>query len=314
MIRVSRGESFARFVELRTLSHRTLSDMILSMTGYAALAADSPRGRLSLELRSVNSRFLDLQFRIADELRAHEPLLRELIAGRVARGKVDCRLFFAGAAPAPSSSLLNEDALARLKVLAQSAARALPEASPLRLGDVLRWPGVVVEPQPDEERMRGAVSALCARALDELLAARAREGGKLASAIRERIAAMRTRVNEVVPLLPQSIAAYEAKLAEKLREALGSGQEDRIRAEIAVFAAKVDVDEEITRLRAHFGEIERTLQKGGSAGKRLDFLSQELNREANTLGSKAASQAIAQCALELKLLVEQVREQAQNIE
>ena len=292
--------------------------MILSMTGYAALAADSPRGRLSLELRSVNARFLDIQFRIADELRTLEPLLRELILGRVTRGKVDCRLFFAETSLAQTPSRLNEEALSRLKTLAQSAARAFPEASPLRLADVLRWPGVVVQPEADEEKMRTVVSALCTRALEELSAAREREGAKLATSIRERIGDMRARVGEVAPLLPQAVAAYQAKLAERLKEAIGSALgaagDDRIRAEIAVFAAKVDVDEELTRLRAHFDEVERVLEKGGAVGKRLDFLSQELNREANTLGSKAASQAISHCALELKLLVEQVREQAQNIE
>ncbi len=288
--------------------------MILSMTGYAALSADSPRGRLSLELRSVNSRFLDMQFRIADELRSLEPLLRELILARVTRGKLDCRLFFADTALAQTPQQLDPEALARLKALAEEAARSFPGAGTLRLADVLRWPGVVTQPQADEEKVRAAASALCIRALDELLGARAREGAKLGDAIRSRIAAMRSRVDEVAPLVPQSIAAYEAKLSEKLREALGSGQEERIRAEIALFAAKVDVDEELTRLRAHFGEIERALQKGGAVGKRLDFLTQELNREANTLAAKAASQAISQAALELKLLTEQIREQAQNIE
>jgi uncharacterized protein (TIGR00255 family) len=292
--------------------------MILSMTGYAALSADSPRGRLSLELRSVNSRFLDMQFRIADELRSLEPLLRELILARVSRGKLDCRLFFADASLAQTPQQLNAEALARLKSLADEAARLFPGAAPLRLADVLRWPGVVMQPQADEDKMRAAASALCERTLQELLSARAREGGKLAAAIRERIATMRGRVAEIAPLLPQSIAAYEAKLSERLREALGAGEEERIRAEIAVFAAKVDVDEELTRLGAHFSEIERALDQGGArgtpVGKRLDFLTQELNREANTLAAKAASQAISQCALELKLLTEQIREQAQNVE
>ena len=296
--------------------------MILSMTGYAALGADSPRGRLGLELRSVNSRFLDLQFRIAEELRTLEPLLRERIAGRVARGKVDCRLFFAESTAGQAPSRLSEEALARLKTLAQSASQAFPQAAPLRLADVLRWPGVVLEPQADEEKMRAAVGALCERALDELVAARAREGAKLAASVRERIGVMRARVAEVAPLLPQALAAYQAKLVERLREAIGpvldTAGEERIRAEMTLFASKADVDEELTRLRAHFDEVERTLDGGGArsgpVGKRLDFLSQELNREANTLGSKAASQAIAQCAMELKLLVEQVREQAQNIE
>jgi len=282
------------------------------MTGYAAVAAGSPRGTLSVELRSVNSRFLDLQFRIADELRAHEPILRELISARVARGKVDCRLSLAEES---GSALprLNQEAMGRVRALADAAQKAFPEASPLRIADVLRWPGVVAQ-DADEESLRAIVEELCRRALEELAAARSREGAKLAAAVLERVRTMRARVEQVTPLLPQAIAAYQEKVSERLREALGSADDERIRAEIAVFAAKADVAEEMERLRAHLGEVERVLGAGGVVGKRLDFLAQELNREANTLASKAASQPIAEGALELKLLVEQIREQVQNIE
>ena len=282
------------------------------MTGYAAVSAGSPRGTLSLELRSVNTRFLDLQFRIADELRAHEPVLRELIAARVARGKIDCRLSFTLGGENPSPRL-NSQALERLKALADAARKAFPDAAPLRIADLLRWPGVIAE-DADEESLRAAVSGLCRRALDELVAARAREGAKLASGILERVRSMRSRVEHVTPLLPQAIAAYQEKITERLREAIGSADDERIRAEIAIFAAKADVAEELERLRTHLEEVERILGTGGAVGKRLDFIAQELNREANTLASKAASQAISDCALELKLLVEQVREQVQNIE
>ena len=288
--------------------------MIRSMTGYASAALESSRGRLSLELRSVNARFLDIQFRISDELRLAEPLLRELIATRLARGKVDCRLAFtAGSAPA-AALRLNTEALERLKALAAEARRFFPEAAPLRVADVLRWPGVLAEEALDDTALRSAVERLCQRALEELNAARAREGAKLAEAIVERLANMRQRLEEVAPLVPQSLAAYQARLAERLREAIGSADDERIRAEGAIFAAKIDVAEELERLRTHVGEVERTLARGGAVGKRLDFLAQELNREANTLASKAASQAVSDCALELKLLVEQVREQVQNIE
>lgn len=282
------------------------------MTGYAAASAGSPRGALGLELRSVNARFLDLQFRITDELRALEPLLRELIAARLARGKVDCRLSLAEGASG-AQPRLSTDALERLRTLAEAAKKAFPEAAPLRIADVLRWPGVVGE-AADEESLRAAVSELCRRALDELTAARAREGAKLAAGIVERIRAMRRRVDDVGPLLPQAIAAYQERITERLKEAIGSADDERIRAEIALFAAKVDVAEELERLRAHLDEVENVLAAGGAVGKRLDFIAQELNREANTLASKAASQAISDCALELKLLVEQIREQVQNIE
>jgi len=284
------------------------------MTGYAAASADSPRGRLTLELRSVNARFLDLQFRVAEELRALEPALRETIVARVARGKLDCRFYLGEAGTAERPQRLNPQALQRLRELSEQLRKAFPEAAPLRVGDVLRWPGVIAEEPADEEALRKIAAELCARVLDEFQASRSREGAKLAAGIRERVQAMRARVDEVVPLVPLAVAAYQAKLAERLKEALGSADDDRVRAELALFGVKVDVDEELERLRAHLGEVELALGRGGPLGKRLDFLAQELNREANTLASKAASQPLSDCALELKLLVEQIREQVQNIE
>lgn len=292
--------------------------MIRSMTGYAAASAQTPRGALALEMRTVNSRFLDLQFRVAEELRGAEPLLRELITARIARGKVDCRLALGGGGAAAAARPLNAQALAELKRLAEEAGRAFPEAEPLRLADVLRWPGVLADAPVDEDAIRAAVEGLARRALEELCAAREREGAKLAAIILERVAQMRRRVAEAAPLVPEAIAAWKARVAERLREAQAAVDEERIRAELAVQAARSDVDEELTRLTAHLSEVERVLAEGGArgspVGKRLDFLAQELNREANTLASKAQGLALADCALELKLLIEQVREQVQNIE
>ena len=282
------------------------------MTGYAAAAAGSPRGTLSLELRSVNSRFLDLQFRIAEALRAHEPLLRERISARVARGKIDCRLSLTEE-PTQGAAQLNGEMISRLKALADAACKSFPDAAPLSMADILRWPGMVAEPT-DDEGLRSAVDTLCSQALDDFVAARSREGAKLAAGIVERVRAMLARVDQVTPLVPQALAAYQEKISQRLREAIGSADDERIRAEVALFAARADIAEEIDRLRAHLGETERVLAAGGLVGKRLDFLAQELNREANTLASKAASPAIADCALELKVLVEQIREQVQNIE
>jgi len=283
------------------------------MTGYAVASADSPRGALTLELRSVNSRFLDLQFRVTEELRAAEPMLRELIAGRIARGKLDCRLSCGNAAP-QAQAQLNIQAVQQLRALATEAGKAFPGIAPLRTADVLRWPGVLAEPAADEERTRAALDRLCRSALEDLCAARAREGAKLAAALLSRVSDMRKRLAEVAPLVPEAVAAYRARISERLREALGAGDNERLHAEVALFAAKSDVDEELTRLATHLDEVERVLARGGAAGKRLDFLAQELNREANTLASKAAGLKIADCALELKLLIEQVREQVQNIE
>ncbi len=288
--------------------------MIQSMTGYAAASAETRAGRLSIELRSVNSRFLDLQFRIAEDLRALEPALRELIVQRLSRGKVDCRVTLNESADARQAPALDAEALAALKALAAQAKKAFPRAAPPGVADILRWPGVLSEPRRDEEGTRAEAQALARRALDELVAARAREGEKLAAIVRSRIGDMRGRLDAVAPLVPQAVLDYQRKLEERLREAMGAGNEERIRAETALFAAKVDVDEELERLQAHFSEVERTLAAGGAVGKRLDFLAQELNREANTLASKAASKQVADCALELKVLIEQVREQVQNLE
>jgi len=281
------------------------------MTGYAQASAGSPRGTLSLELRSVNARFLDVQFRIADELRALEPVLREQIGARIARGNRPCRVALAegdGAAPR-----LNEEALRRLRAVADAARKAFPEAAPPSLAELLRWPGVLVA-EVDAEALRSAAAALCRRALDELSATRTREGAKLAAGIVQRVREMRAQVDKVAPLVPEAVAAYQQKITERLREAVGSADDERIRTEIALFASKADVAEELDRLKAHLGEVERVLGAGGAVGKRLDFLAQELNREANTLASKAASSAVADCALELKLLTEQIREQVQNLE
>ncbi len=288
--------------------------MIHSMTGYAVASAEITGGTLNIELRSVNSRYLDIQFRVADELRVLEAGLREAIGARLARGKVDCRLSFSTTATGPHAQALNVAALEELGKLAAIVRREMPEAAPLRTADVLRWPGVLAEGTVSETELREQAAVLAAKAIGELAAARAREGAKLAGVIAERVAAMRKSVAAVAPFVPEAIAAYQEKIAQRLRDALGSADDERIRQEIAVFGIKIDVDEELQRLKTHLDEVERVLAKGGAAGKRLDFLMQELNREANTLGSKAASQAISECALELKLLIEQMREQVQNIE
>ena len=284
------------------------------MTAYASVSEESPRGALNIELRSVNSRFLDLQFRVGEELRALEPVLRELIAARVTRGKVECRLALSEERHALPAERLNAEAMQRLGKLAADVKGTFPDAPPLRVADVLRWPGVIAEAPAHGEGTRALAERLCRHALDEFVAARAREGAKLAAAIAERVVSMRKLVEEIAPLMPQAMISYQKKITEKLREALGSSDDERVRTEVALFAARSDVDEELTRLRSHLAEVERTLKQGGAVGKRLDFLAQELNREANTLASKAANQKISDCALELKVLVEQVREQVQNIE
>lgn len=288
--------------------------MIHSMTGYAVASAEITGGTLNVELRTVNSRYLDIQFRVADELRMLEPGLRESITAHLSRGKVDCRLSFSNTTTGPRAQALNMTALEELKKLGEIVRRELPAATPLSAADVLRWPGMMAEGRVSESELREQAAKLSTTVIGDLMAARSREGAKLATVILERVAAMRKAVAVVAPLVPEAIAAYQEKLAQRLRDALGSADDERVRQEIAVFGMKIDVDEELQRLKTHLDEVERVLAKGGAAGKRLDFLMQELNREANTLGSKAASQPISDCALELKLLIEQMREQVQNIE
>ncbi len=288
--------------------------MILSMTGYAVCTRDASRARLNLELRSVNSRFLDLSFRMAEELRLAEPIMREAITSRLSRGKVECRLYWQAATTDSADLSINGPLLERLKGAQADLRARFPEAAPLSMGELLRWPGVLAENGPDFEALVSEMAGLIGTALDELVATRAREGTKLAAMLLNRVAAIRALVAQAEPILPSAIADYQEKLATRLREAAAGLDEDRIRAEVAVFAQRADVAEEFSRLRAHLDEVERVLKQGGPAGKRLDFLMQELNREANTLASKSVAGSLSGIAVEMKLCIEQMREQVQNIE
>jgi uncharacterized protein (TIGR00255 family) len=288
--------------------------MIHSMTGYATAAKEFPFGTLGVELRSVNHRYLDVQFRLPDDLRAIEPALREMLGEQIGRGKVECRVTFAAAVGAPKTLKLNEDLMLHLGELERKVRAMLAGAGQLSAADVLRWPGVLsAEPLPLDE-LRAACRDLLATALREFNDARGREGDKLKAVLLERAAGMERRIAEITPRLPQVIAAFRERLATRLREALGGGEDERVRQEMAVFATKIDVDEELARLTAHAAELKRVLAAGGMAGKKLDFLMQELNREANTLSSKSVDLAVTQAALDMKLLIEQMREQIQNIE
>ena len=287
---------------------------IHSMTGYAALERDLGSARLSLELKSVNGRFLDLNFRCADELRFLEMPLREKLAAAMARGKVDCRLYLqtnSGAVPqlTPNLSLVTQ-----LASLEGEIRAALPQATPLTVAEVLRWPGVLAAEAISAERLQAECFSLLDAVLGEFIASRAREGDRLKTVLLTIAGRMRAEVARVEPMVPDAIAEYSERLATKLREAVAALDEDRIRQEVGVFAAKIDVAEELARLIAHLDEVERVLKKGGAVGKRLDFLMQELNREANTLASKSVSAEVTAIALELKLLIEQMREQVQNLE
>ena len=288
--------------------------MIYSMTGYAVKTRDVERGTLQLELKSVNSRYLDFHFRVSEELRALEMPLRELLAARLTRGKVECRLSFNAAAARPDQLQLNSALLATLQSLNDRVCKQMPEARPLAVNDVLRWPGMFGDQSIDYAALAPQVLALAREVLDEFAASRAREGEKLAIMIVDRVRAIRDIVARVAPRIPEAQALYTDKLRQRLTEALGGASDDRVLQEVAVFATRIDVAEEPTRLAAHLDEVERVLKHGGACGKRLDFLMQELNREANTLGSKSAITEVSQASMELKLLIEQMREQIQNLE
>lgn len=288
--------------------------MIHSMTGFAVQARELGSVSLHLELRSVNSRYLDLFFRIGDDLRQAEPAIREQLTARLKRGKVECRLNLQSNHAAARELALNSALLEQLAGAEGEVRRRFPNAAGLSVGEVLRWPGMFADDGVSFEQMQPVVVELVRGAIDELVATRAREGEKLADMIRERLARMQELVAQVQPRMPAIVTEYQDRLGARLRDAAASLDEDRIRQEVAVFAQRIDVAEELNRLSAHVGEVERILKSGGASGKRLDFLMQELNREANTLASKSAATDVSGVAMEMKVLIEQMREQVQNIE
>jgi uncharacterized protein (TIGR00255 family) len=288
--------------------------MILSMTGFAAVGADLPGCALNVELRSVNHRYLDLQLRLPDELRALETAVREVLATELKRGKVDCRIALARATPGATTLAVNAERVAQLRDAAAEVLRHAPGSAPLSTIEILRWPGVLTEPSLDPETLAAKAIELVRQALTDLAASRGREGDKLRAILEERCQGIEAQLKRVAPRVPAIHDAYLEKLGARLREAGLDPDTERLKQELALFATKVDIAEEVSRLITHVAEVRRVLGAGGSSGKRLDFLMQELNREANTLGSKSVDAELSQSALELKVLIEQMREQVQNIE
>ncbi len=288
--------------------------MIYSMTGFAVATAELDSGSLSLELRSVNHRYLDLQLRMPDELRAQEPALREAISAQLTRGKVECRIGFAPRASSQNPGQINHAMVQQLAVWHTQVQEIFPDARGLGVADILRWNGVLESAALPADALHTALQNLLQQALQDFSAARQREGAKLAGFLLERVAQIEAQRQTVMPRIPAAITAYESKLRARLLEALDSEDDERVRQEITLYASRIDVDEELSRLHTHLEEVRRVLSKGGAVGKRLDFLMQELHREANTLGSKSVDAEVSRCAMEIKILIEQMREQVQNIE
>ena len=300
------------------------------MTGYASAQSGAGAGspdtearplpgrRLGLEIRSVNSRFLDLGFRLPDELRALEPVLRSLLTAKIKRGKVEVRATLdstdTAALTEPSPRLLQ-----RLNS-AQDAIRSwLPQATPLSVAEVLR---LSTSQGTGTEDWSTAAPALAEQALAALLEARQQEGARLATMLHGHLQQLRALARQATPLIPLLVEQQRQRFLERWKEAMGLAEnaaspeaaQDRALSEATAFAIRIDVAEEVTRLQSHLDEIERLLHKGGEIGKRLDFLIQELHREANTLGSKSAALELTRISVDMKVLIEQMREQVQNIE
>ncbi len=303
---------------------------VYSMTGYAAVQSSSTssgsdeasqqhlHAHLGVEIRSVNSRFLDLAFRLPDELRQMEPALRELLLAKLKRGKVELRVALTGSSTSslqpPSASTLQ-----RLGSLEDTIKSWLPQATPLSVADVLR---IATNEDKKPHDHSEELLKLAKKALKDLLSARQREGSRLKDMLTDRTAQLRALSAQVVPLVPKLVEQQKAKFLERFKDAMAladvsstpESATDRALTEATSFAIRIDVAEEVTRLASHLDEIDRLLEGGGELGKRLDFLIQELHREANTLGSKSASLELTKISVDMKVLIEQIREQVQNIE
>jgi len=303
---------------------------VYSMTGYASAQHSSarpssetesksaPPSHLGLEIRSVNSRFLDLSFKLPEELRQYEPVLRELLVSRLKRGKVEVRAAIESNVQSgvvdPTPRLLQ-----RLNAVQDNVKAWLPDARPLSVSDVIRLAAGELGANCDWSE---AILTLGRQALEEMLSARQREGARLATMLLDRLGQIRALAALAVPLVPQLVAQQRQRFLDRWQEAMAladgstlpEAAQDRALTEATSFAIRIDVAEEITRIQSHLDEIERLIKHGGELGKRLDFLIQELHREANTLGSKSAALELTHISVDMKVLIEQMREQVQNIE
>jgi uncharacterized protein (TIGR00255 family) len=302
---------------------------VYSMTGYASAQHSAAPGasgaeakaaasRLGLEIRSVNSRFLDLTFRLSEELRQHEPQLREMITARLKRGKVEVR----AGLESPGGEVFREPTarmLQRLGSLQDNIRAWLPDVKPLSVADIVRLSATEGGTEIDWGE---ALAQLARTTLDELMAAREREGARLATMLLGHLKQLRELAQQAQPMVPQLVEQQRTRFLERWKEAMAladgaalpEAAQDRALSEATAFAIRIDVAEELTRLASHIEEIERLIRKGGEIGKRLDFLIQELHREANTLGSKSAALELTRVSVDMKVLIEQMREQVQNIE
>ena len=283
------------------------------MTGFARRELSGPWGTLVCELRSVNHRFLEAGFRLPEDLRSLEGELRARLARDVRRGKIDCTLSYRAAQGSAASLAVDPQVLERLTARLDELQRVIPVGT-VNLLEVLRWPGVLKDLSEGGEELLAAARSLFDGATDELKAARAREGEKLGEVLEQRCTGLEALVKQVRERLPEIQARLTTRVRERVKELASAADPDRLEQEIALLLQRLDVDEELERLTGHIAEVRRVLGAGEPAGRRLDFLMQELNREANTLSSKSQDLETTRTAVDMKVIIEQMREQVQNAE
>lgn len=288
--------------------------MIRSMTAFARQEVTEPWGQLTVELRSVNHRYLDISMRLPEELRVLETRIREAIAQRLSRGKVDVNIRYQPEQQLTDEITLNGTLLEQLAAATSRVETYFPQTRPVSPLEVMRWPGVMQMPQVEAEVLHNTAMQLVDTALSEMVRGREREGEKLKALLEQRCDRIDTIVSEVKTLVPEIKQNWREKLLAKLQEFKAEIDAGRLEQELAFMAQKIDVEEEIDRLITHVNEVRRVLQHNKPVGRRLDFLMQELNREANTLGSKSSDARTGTASVDLKVLIEQMREQVQNIE
>jgi uncharacterized protein (TIGR00255 family) len=288
--------------------------MVFSMTAFARQMSTSDLGQLTLELKSVNHRFSEVSLRLPEELRFLEPRLREAVAKHIQRGKVDCVVRYLPPELQAASVQINRELLGVLTQATQDIESLLPNSAPSKAMDFLKWPGIIAVPEQDMQALGEQLLTMLRTALKELTDTRQREGEQLKAMILERCANMEQQVERVKARLPIAIDAMRQRLIDRMAELKSELDEARVEQEIVMLVNKSDVAEEMDRLAAHIVEVRRVLEQNQPMGRRLDFLMQELNREANTLSSKSVDTEMTRAAVELKVLVEQMREQVQNIE
>jgi len=288
--------------------------MIRSMTAFARVEKNTEKGLISWEIRSVNHRFSEVSLRLPEEFRPLEPKIRDIISSHIKRGKIDANLRFQPTVSTELTIDIDREFADKLAHATREIDQMLYNAAPVNALDVLRWPGVIRTPEQDLTQLESDILSLLEEALGVLIESRAREGEKLKAIIETRCTAIEEQVKTVSARLPEILQAMRTRLEERLAEIKGELDPARIEQEIVILANKADVDEELDRLSTHVTEIRRVLGQDEPVGRRLDFLMQELNREANTLGSKSVHTDITNVSVELKVLIEQMREQIQNIE